>query len=135
MNIRTMAKPASKPLFEELSAVDRYISKLKADIAVSITKKRLSLGMTQTEFARHAGVSQSLISRWESGECNFTIRSLAEFGVKIGLNLNVSISDQMHSGTFAFGTLSSCSVGNSIIPVPFPASEPDLTIPDIGGAA
>ncbi|MCH5279935.1 MAG: helix-turn-helix transcriptional regulator [Lachnospiraceae bacterium] len=30
------------------------------------------MGMTQLEFAKHMGVSQGMVSKWESREYNFT---------------------------------------------------------------
>ena len=62
-----------------------------AKISAKIERCRLDLGMTQKEFADYMGVTQSMISKWESREYNFTIRSLNEICQKLGLSLSMSI--------------------------------------------
>ena len=47
--------------------------------------------MTQQEFAEYMGVSQGMVSKWESREYNFTIRSLNEICQKLALDFSVSI--------------------------------------------
>ena len=48
-------------------------------------------GMTQQQFADYMGVSQGMISKWESREYNFTIKTLNEICEKIDLKLTVSL--------------------------------------------
>ena len=62
-----------------------------AKISAKIERCRLDLGMTQKEFADFMGVSQGMISKWESREYNFTIRSLNEICEKLGLSLSIGI--------------------------------------------
>ena len=59
--------------------------------ATRIKELRESLGMTQKEFADYMGVTQGMVSKWESREYNFTIRSLNEICQKIDLELSVSL--------------------------------------------
>ena len=47
--------------------------------------------MTQQQFADYMGVSQGMISKWESREYNFTIKTLNEICEKIDLKLTVSL--------------------------------------------
>ncbi|CBK75268.1 Helix-turn-helix [Butyrivibrio fibrisolvens 16/4] len=47
--------------------------------------------MTQKEFADFMGVTQGMVSKWESREYNFTIKSLNEICAKLGLECNVDI--------------------------------------------
>ena len=47
-----------------------------AKISARLEMKRLDLGMTQKEFADYMGVSQGMVSKWESREYNFTITTL-----------------------------------------------------------
>ena len=56
-----------------------------AKISARLEMKRLDLGMTQKEFAQFMGVSQGMISKWESRDYNFTITTLNEICEKIGL--------------------------------------------------
>ena len=62
-----------------------------ARISAKIERCRLDLGMTQIEFARFMGVTQGMVSKWESRDYNFTVRSLNEICQKLDLTLSVSI--------------------------------------------
>ncbi len=64
-----------------------------AKIQARIERCRLDLGMTQKEFAVYMGVSQGMISKWESREYNFTINTLNEICHKLNLELSVDIQD------------------------------------------
>lgn len=62
-----------------------------AKISAKIERCRLDLGMTQKEFADYMGVTQGMVSKWESREYNFTIRSLNEICQKLGLTLSMNM--------------------------------------------
>ncbi len=63
-----------------------------ARISAKIEECRIDMNMTQTEFAHYMGVSQGMISKWESREYNFTIKSLNEICEKLNLELFVEIN-------------------------------------------
>lgn len=80
-------------LFEDsLTPADALTAKLTSQISTCFTKERLKLHMTQHEFAEHIGATQSLISRWEKGDYNFSVRKICE--IASALNLNVDIRMQ-----------------------------------------
>ena len=60
-------------------------------ISAQIEKCRLELDMTQKEFANHMGVTQGMVSKWESRDYNFTIKSLNEICHKLGMTLEVNV--------------------------------------------
>lgn len=62
-----------------------------AKISAKIERCRLDMGMTQAEFASFMGVTQGMVSKWESRDYNFTIRSLNEICQKLELTLSVNI--------------------------------------------
>lgn len=62
-----------------------------AKISARIERCRIEMGMTQQEFAEYMGVSQGMVSKWESREYNFTIKTLNEICQKIDLELSVSL--------------------------------------------
>ena len=64
-----------------------------AKISSKIEMKRNELGMNQKEFARMMNVSQGMVSKWESGEYNFTITTLKEICDKLGLGFEAYIYD------------------------------------------
>lgn len=80
-------------LSEGMSAEDMLFAHYASDIAVAITSKRISLGLNQTEFAEKIGKSQTLISKWENADCNFTLKTLIEIAQALDLTLNISFSD------------------------------------------
>ena len=60
-------------------------------ISAQIEKCRLELEMTQKEFADYMGVSQGMVSKWESRDYNFTIKSLNEICHRLGMSLEVNV--------------------------------------------
>lgn len=62
-----------------------------AKISAQIERCRLEMGMTQQEFAKFMGVTQGMVSKWESREYNFTIKTLNDICQKIDLELSVSL--------------------------------------------
>ncbi len=72
-----------------------------ARISAKIERCRLDLGMTQKEFADYMGVSQGMISKWESREYNFTIRSLNEICQKLNLSLSMSMEKPCSKSDYA----------------------------------
>lgn len=69
------------------SPEDLLLAGLQGIISAQITMKREALKMNQKEFASFMGVSQGLVSRWEKGECNFTLSSLIHIASKLGLEI------------------------------------------------
>ena len=62
-----------------------------AKISAKIEKCRQNMNMTQKEFAEYMNVSQGMISKWESREYNFTIKSLNEICEKLHLSLKLDM--------------------------------------------
>lgn len=91
--MKTNLETLIKAMAEQLSNSDIISAKQLAKISAIITKKRLDLKMNQTQFAKHIGVSQSMVSKWESEEYNFTIGALAKICDKLDLELDVTIKD------------------------------------------
>lgn len=67
--------------------------KLLAKISGKIQLKRIELNMDQKSFAKYMGVSQGLVSRWESGTYNFTISTLVSICEKLSLSFVPEIKD------------------------------------------
>lgn len=78
-------------LFEEtISPADVLSSKLRAQVSSIITKERLKLKMTQSQYAKHIDVKQSQISRWEHGDYNFSLDKIADIAAKLNLDINIT---------------------------------------------
>ena len=81
------AKPNSW-VVDNMSKTDIKSTVALARISATIERKRLDKEMTQKEFADFMGVTQGMVSEWE------TIRSLNEICEKLGLNLLVELEDR-----------------------------------------
>ncbi len=79
-------------LTSELSVADIMSSAVQARVCAAITKERVRLGMNQTQFADYLGVSQGMVSRWESSDYNFTIDTIAKIAAKLDLLFDISLT-------------------------------------------
>ena len=80
-------------LFNELSEGELLGEKLKHEASKLIRRYRKEKGMTQSEFAEFMGVNQSMISKWESHDYNFSLETLGEIFAKLGKNISLSVDD------------------------------------------
>lgn len=76
-------------LSEYLSKSDVYAAKAIAKISMFILKYRQDLNMTQKEFAKMMGVTQAMVSKWESAEYNFTIETIAHISEKLNTTFDI----------------------------------------------
>jgi ribosome-binding protein aMBF1 (putative translation factor) len=90
MNIKEKIDNASEStwLSDHLSQVDSITAKYIGQIASIIQRQRKEKGYTQHELANKLGVSQVMVSRWENGEENFTIATLAKISTALGIEWN-----------------------------------------------
>ncbi len=72
-------------LAQNLTRTEIDIATTLARISADIELKRYELGMTQKEFAKYMDVSQGMVSKWESGEYNFSIETLFNICNRLGL--------------------------------------------------
>ena len=72
-------------LSDYLSQEESIIAKYIGQIASIIQRQRKEKGYTQQELANKLGVSQVMVSRWENGEENFTIATLAKISAALGI--------------------------------------------------
>ena len=77
-----------------LSSSDIAAARQLAKISSVIVSNRLERGMNQKQFAEFVGVSQGMISKWESGEYNFTVETLANICEKLNLDFEVNLSSR-----------------------------------------
>lgn len=83
-------------LFDEyVNIADITASRYLGKISAAIVKKRVALNMTQKEFASHIKVSQGMVSKWESGDYNFSIKTLAEIAEKLDMELYINLKPEI----------------------------------------
>lgn len=97
MSLQDKLKNASTSdwLFDGLSEEEIKNIKMLAHVALKIESKRKEMGMNQKEFAAMMGVSQGMVSKWESGEYNFTISTLNSICTKLNLTFSPSITETL----------------------------------------
>jgi len=85
-----------RALTENLSSADLLEVELMSEVAADISIARITLGMNQKRFAEYMGVTQGMVSKWESGEYNFTLSTLAKIYTKLNISLqNKNMSPKM----------------------------------------
>lgn len=77
--VEELAQPMSTAEIAELT--------IQLQIGKVIKDARKAKHFTQTAFANMMGVTQSMVSQWESGECNFTLHTLISIGEVLGLSI------------------------------------------------
>lgn len=72
---------------ENMSAEEMMLLSLQGTIAAEVEMKRTELRMNQKQFAQYMGVTQATVSKWESGDTNFTLSTLVQIAAKLGLKM------------------------------------------------
>lgn len=80
-----------KLLSENIESKDMICARLLSKISTAITKARLELGMSQEAFAQFILVSQGMVSKWESEDYNFTIKTLSNIADRLNWNIDINI--------------------------------------------
>ena len=83
----------TKGISEEQLKIEKTLSVISAKIYT----KRTQMGMDQKAFAKFMGVSQGMVSRWESGTYNFSVTTLIGICEKLELNFEPQIFEKEFS--------------------------------------
>lgn len=78
-------------LSNEITKEDIIYAKSTAQIVSSLIKERINNNMTQAEFAQKLNVKQSMISRWETGSNNFTVKTLSKIAADLDMDLYIKL--------------------------------------------
>lgn len=93
MDEKIFEKATSVDLFESLSVDEKEAADIRARVAVAFHRARITKQMSQKEFAQYLGVTQGTVSKWESGEQNFSLNSLVKPFSKLGLSIRIVPSE------------------------------------------
>lgn len=91
-------------LFSSLSTEQKERSDMLATVATKIRQERIKRGMNQKEFAKFMNVTQGMISKWESVECNFTVDTLCEIFAKLDLQVSFQFVKDKENGYYDLRT-------------------------------
>ncbi len=72
-----------------ISKSDVYAASAIAKISAFIYKYRQDKKMTQKAFAKFMGVTQGMVSKWESASYNFTIENIAQISEKLNVTFDI----------------------------------------------
>lgn len=75
-------------LADSLTPEERMAAESIGQIAATIQRQRKAQGYTQQELAKKLGVTQVMVSRWENGEENFTVATLAKISAALDMKLH-----------------------------------------------
>ena len=85
---------SSNWLIEGVSKETLEAEKILSIISAQIQLKRIEMNLDQKQFAKLLGVTQGMVSRWESGCYNFTITTLVNICEKLGLSFVPQITSK-----------------------------------------
>lgn len=83
-------KNAMDKLTANFTASALNAARILSEISFTIIKARAEKNMKQKEFASFMGVSQGMISKWESGDYNFTIKQMCDICEKLSLTPDIT---------------------------------------------
>ncbi len=71
-----------------------YMSSTALDeFSIQLVNYRAKHGLNQTELARELGITQPMVSQYESGTNNITVKRLCEICEKIGVRAKIEYED------------------------------------------
>lgn len=85
-----------------------------SDVSVRVVDYRVKHGLSQAQLAQRLGVSQAMVSKYESGSYNFTIEKLAHLCCVLDMTLRMLISPSWKEGGNRESSLNN-GIGDEII--------------------
>ena len=76
----------------EQNSIYNYYN-LLGEISARIVEYRMVHGLTQGQLAERLRITQGMVSRYESGEYNFSLKTLNDLCSSLGLELSVRLED------------------------------------------
>jgi transcriptional regulator with XRE-family HTH domain len=73
-----MSSEKSKWIIDLIGQEQLEAAKMRAQVMMAIQAYRSENGLSQTALAKEFGVTQGIISRWENGEENLTLETIAK---------------------------------------------------------
>lgn len=77
------------------TAEDRYYEMLDS-ISIAVVDYRAAHGLSQRQLAEQLGVSQAMVSKYESGDYNISLKALIELFDKLSIEMDIRIGEAAH---------------------------------------
>ena len=72
--------------------IKNVVSNVESDLADSLVKMRVDAGLTQKELSKRLNITQSSLSRYESGESEIKLKTYLSMTIACGLDASLHIS-------------------------------------------
>ena len=79
-------------LTENMDDRKLYLVILQSDLSSAAALRRADLGLSQSDVAKKIGKTQSVVSKWENGDQNFTLSTLVDIAFALDMDLEVNLS-------------------------------------------
>lgn len=77
------------------TAEDRYYEMLD-NISIAVVEYRVSHNLSQQQLAAQIGVSQAMVSKYESGDYNISLKALVELFDKLSIPFELKFGDALN---------------------------------------
>ncbi|MBO4484430.1 MAG: helix-turn-helix transcriptional regulator [Lachnospiraceae bacterium] len=110
--VRYYASLLEKPM-ENYSGY--MVTKALDDFSLQLVQYRMNSKLNQTELAKKLGISQSMVSQYEAGTNNITVKRMCEICESIGVRVQIGFekansTSGVEEGIFRFDKDNSCDV-------------------------
>ena len=100
VNADSIVRYYTKCLEEPLENYAEYMStKALDEFSVQLVNYRMKHKLNQTELAKTLGISQPMVSQYEAGTNNITVKRLCEICEKIGVRVQLNYEDANSTAT------------------------------------
>ena len=81
---------------ERNNALD-YFFDINYEISTLLVNYRIDHDMTQKQLAEILGISQAMVSKYENGDYNFTLKQICEICDKLDIEIEVKLKEKEQS--------------------------------------
>ena len=81
-------------LIEEPKDGETYFYEMNYDISVLLTDYRIKNRLSQKELSKLLGVSQAMVSKYENGDYNFSLKAICKLCEKLGAKPGLNFTDK-----------------------------------------
>lgn len=100
-NLRTWKKFKEDQL-DYKSEIEKQVISEMAKLVVQIVKRRKSLGLTQSQVAELAGITQAQVGRLETSSTIPSIETVMKVAIALGMTLNLSSFEEQSAARMAY---------------------------------
>jgi DNA-binding XRE family transcriptional regulator len=100
-NLRTW-KNFKEDKLDYKSEIEKQVISEMAKLVVQIVKRRKSLGLTQSQVAELAGITQAQVGRLETSSTVPSIETVMKVAIALGMTVNLSSFEEQSAARMAY---------------------------------